>query len=86
MGWSEEGLIRTLLLKILSSYPSQRSRKLIFLFFFFFFNSKDLFDCAEICEQENSFLLFFFQGFYMSQAAPVSKPAEFYVTRLFPCS
>lgn len=62
--WSEEGLIRTLLPKILWPYSNQRSRKEISFSFLSFFNSKDLFDFAEICEQENNFLPpFFFRAF-----------------------
>lgn len=58
----------------------------------FLFNPQDLFDVLENYGQENNFLHFFFFFFpelshlKTSQAPAVSKPAEFHVTRLFPCS
>lgn len=75
--------------------PSPRGRKESPFSFLLFSNPKDLFDFLENYGQENHFLCFFSFFFFFSrklshlktsQAPAVSKPAEFHVTRLFPCS
>lgn len=91
VGGEGGGADHNLLLPTLKPLPRQGDRQETCLFFFsiFFFNPKSLFNCLEYDRQKNNFFLFFLpelSHLQTSRAPAFRRPAELYVTHLFPCS